>query len=192
MTKTPSRPKPTVALASTLLRHYNSQVDAYNAAIQAMPEKKRPETGLQQKFKPEAHADGPKGLEGEWGITRDQLVLLIRRQNHRLKRHIKRRALELLYTKVREADQAEVEGGTLQADNGDRPLMLRDGKYTVGHTYQHILEVLKEEFPEASTSVACLRWYVVHERSDAVDEGKPWPDLPQVRPRSNSVVKKAD
>lgn len=191
MTKTPSRPKPTGALASVLLKHYNSQVPAYNAAILAMPEKKRPETGLQQRFEPVKDADGPLGLS-EWNLTRDELVLLIRRQNHRLKRHIKRRALELLYTKVREADKAEVEGGSLQADNGDQPLMLRDGKYTVGHTYQHILEVLKEEFPEASTSVACLRWYVVHERSDAVDAGLPWPDLPQVRPRSNSVVKKAD
>lgn len=193
MTKTPSRPKPTAASASVLLRHYNSQVDAYNEAILAMPEKKRPETGLQQKFKPEEHADGPRGLEGEWGITRDQLVLLIRRQNHRLKRHIKRRALELLYEKVREAPKEELESGQLQADNGDRPLLLRDGKYTVGHTYQHILEVLRNEFPEASTSVACLRWYVVHERIEAVDEGLPWPDLPQVRPRSNSTpVAKAD
>lgn len=191
MTKTPSRPKPTVALASTLLRHYNSQVDAYNAALTEMPEKKRPETGLQQKFMPEADADGSLGL-AEWNLTRESLVLLIRRQNHRLKRHIKRRALDLLYTKVREADKSEVEGGDLQFDKGDeRPLMLRDGKYTVGHTYQHILDILKDEFPEASTSVACLRWYVVHERSDAVDAGLPWPDLPQVRPRSNSIVKKA-
>lgn len=180
MTKTPSRPKPTVASAETLSLHYNSQVEAYNAALMEMPEKKRPETGLQEQ------------VEGPDDLDRETLVLLIRRQNHRLKRHIKRRALELLYEKTREADKTEVEGGDLQFDKGDeRPLVLRDGKYTVGHTYQHILDVLQEEFPEASTSVACLRWYVVHERSDAVEEGLPWPDLPQVRPRSNSVVKKA-
>lgn len=33
-----------------------------------------------------------------------------------------------------------------------------DGR-PVGHTYPAILEAVKAEFPEAATSIACLRWY---------------------------------
>jgi hypothetical protein len=167
--KKPSKPVPTTASDAELLKHYNSQVDAYNEAIEAMDEKKRPETGAQQKFLPEEHVTN--GLFNEWAITREQLIELIRRQNHRLGRHIKARSHELLLEHVR--DEA-----------GEK--VLKDGKYTTGHTYQHILDVLAIEFPEASTSVACLRWYVVHMRSDADDEGLPWPDLPQWRPRSTA------
>lgn len=181
MQKTPSKPKPTAASDRTLLEHYNSQVDAYNAAVMEMPEKKRPETGLQQKFEPASDAEN--GLAAEWGITRAELIVLIKRQNHRLKRHIKRRALELLYEKVRETSEQTAD---LERSDEKAPLVLKDGKYTVGHTYQHILEVLRDEFPEASTSVACLRWYVVHEREEAIDQGLPWPDLPHFRPRSSS------
>lgn len=167
--KKPSKPVPTTASTESLLKHYNSQVDAYNAAVLAMDEKKRPETGLQSI----ATCDGELVCVMEDGIPtytdRDELIELIRRQNHRLGRHIKARSHELLLEHVRGEDGEKV---------------LREGKYTTGHTYQHILDVLAAEFPEASTSVACLRWYVVHMRSDADDEGLPWPDLPQWRPRS--------
>lgn len=170
MQKTPSKPQPTSAPDGRLLLHYNSQVDDYNAAIDAMEEKKRPETGRQQKFLPVE--DAANGLLPEWGITREDLIELIRRQNHRLGRHIKARSHELLLEHTRNEDGTPV---------------LKDDKYSVGHTYQHILDVLAEEFPEASTSVACLRWYVVHMRSEADDQGLPWPPLPQVRPRSSSA-----
>ncbi|MNV60020.1 hypothetical protein D3C71_1524700 [compost metagenome] len=61
----------------------------------------------------------------------------------------------------------------------------RDGR-SIGLSYADILDQLAIEFPEASTSPACLRWYVVHMRADATAEGLPWPDLPQVRPRSTA------
>ena len=183
MTKTPSKPKPTAATTTQLAQHYNSQVDAYNAAVLEMPEKKRPETGLQSV----AVSTGGDNVEvGGQPIDRKELIALIRRQNHRLKRHIKARSLELLYEKVRETDQ---ETDDLERSDKDAPLVLKDGKYTVGHTYQHILSVLRDEFPECSTSVACLRWYVVHEREEAIDQGLPWPDIPHIRPRSSALKK---
>jgi hypothetical protein len=170
MQKPPSKPLPTVASNSELVRHYNSQVPAYNQAIEAMDEKRRPASGRQQQFEPASDADGPIGLN-EWNLTRDELIDMIRKQNHRLGRHIKARSHELLLEHV-----CDSEGNKI----------LKDGRYTTGHTYQHILDILAAEFPEASTSVACLRWYVVHMRSDASDEGLKWPDLPQVRPRSTA------
>lgn len=182
MQKRPSKPVPTVASTTRLIDHYNSRVDEYNAAIEAMPEKKRPETGLQM---PAGLLDDGTVLLADQSssmtLDRAGLIVLIRRQNHRLKRHIKARSLELLYEKVRETSE---QTSDLELADKDRPLVLKDGKYTVGHTYQHILDVLHQEFPEASTSVACLRWYVVHEREDAIDQGLPWPDLPHFRPRS--------
>lgn len=170
MQKTPSKPKPTAATTQRLVDHYNAQVPAYNEAVLAMPEKKRPETGLQET------------VQYDEGVDRHSLILLIRRQNHRLKRHIKARALELLYEKVRETTEQTAD---LERSDKEAPLVLKDGKYTVGHTYQAILDVLRDEFPEGSTSVACLRWYVVHEREEAIDQGLPWPDLPHFRPRSS-------
>lgn len=175
MQKTPSKPQPTSASTPDLLAHYNSQVPAYNAAILAMEEKKRPETGLQAELFPAADGSGEVGTKGATErYTREELIELIRRQNHRLERHIKARSHELLLEHVRDPATGEK--------------VLKDGRYTVGHTYQHILDVLAAEFPEASTSVACLRWYVVHMRSDATDQGIDWPDLPQVRPRSSKKV----
>lgn len=168
--KKPSKPQPTTATTDSLVRHYNSQVEAYNQAILAMDEKKRPETGTQETLNPNAR------LYEDLGLTRDDLIELIRRQNHRLGRHIKARSHELLLEHVTDADGNKV---------------LKDGKYTTGHTYSHILEVLAAEFPEASTSVACLRWYVVHMRSEADDLGVEWPPLPQVRPRSAAAKKAA-
>ena len=168
--KSPSKPKPTTASDRQLLAHYNSQVDAYNAALLKLDEKRRPESGAQQKYEPVEHADN--GLEQEWGITRDQLIELIRRQNHRLGRHIRARSHELLLHKVPDPEDPS------------KPLLNKNG-HTIGLTYRAILDILAVEFPEASTSAACLRWYVVHMRSDATEQGLPWPPLPQMRPRSS-------
>jgi hypothetical protein len=180
--KTPSKPKPTTAPTDQLLAHYNSQVDAYNAAILEMDEKKRPETGLQVpgEYRSTDHGEfilfptHPNPCCEQ--LDRDGLIELIRRQNHRLGRHIKARSHELLFEKV--------------DDPATGQPLLKDGKWSVGHTYQHILDVLAAEFPEASTTVACLRWYVVHIRDDATREGSGWPPLPQVRPRSAAASKK--
>jgi hypothetical protein len=158
--KSPSKPKPTPATYQQLWDHYHSQLDAYNSAVRETQDEKRHAELLMEPL--QADGLGPE--------TKEDLVELIRRQNHRLGRHIKARSHELLLEK-------------LKADDGT--LLLADGRYTVGHTYQAILDKLACEFPEASTSVACLRWYVVHMRSEARDEGKPWPDLPQKRPRSS-------
>lgn len=156
--KKPSKPKPTPASLDQLIAHYNSQLPAYNAKVLELPAARHAELLMEPV---EAPCDFPEKAE---------LVKLIRRQNHRLGRHIKARATELLLSK-------------LTGPNGER---LEDDGYTLGLTYQDVLVTLAEEFPEASTSVACLRWYVVHMRSDARDEGKPWPDLPQKRKRSSA------
>ncbi len=158
-TKKPSKPKPTPATLEQLIAHYNSQLPAYNARVLELPAARHAELLMKELGDP---LDDP--------IVKTELVKLIRRQNHRLGRHIKARATELLLSK-------------LTGPNGER---LEDDGYTLGLTYQDVLVTLAEEFPEASTSVACLRWYVVHMRSDARDEGKPWPDLPQKRKRSSA------
>lgn len=49
-------------------------------------------------------------------------------------------------------------------------------KRSVGILYNSMLALIHEKFPKAKTSVACLRWYAVHMRS----EGK---RMPQKRPR---------
>ena len=159
----PSKPKPTTATVEQLIAHYNSQLPAYNAAVLALPDEKRHGELTQL----------PISVADDWqnDEMKAQLVDLIRRQNHRLGRHIKARSHELLLEKLK---------------NEDGTLVLDGGRWTVGHTYQAILDTLACEFPEASTSVACLRWYVVHMRSDAADLGTPWPDLPQKRPRSSA------
>jgi len=49
-------------------------------------------------------------------------------------------------------------------------------KRTVGLMYGTIVELVKQKFPKAETTIECLRWYAVHMR----EEGK---RLPQKRPR---------
>lgn len=173
--KKPCKPKPTSASTPRLVSHYNSSFEAYNRALLAMDEKKRPETGFQG---PIVSMGGLSYELDNRPIDRDEVIELIRRQNLRLSRHIKTRAHELLLLH------------TTDPETGEK--VLKDGKYSVGLTYQAILDILSEEFPECSTSAAALRWYVVHMRSDADDEGLPWPPLPQVRPRSSAAPKAAD
>lgn len=93
--------------------------------------------------------------------SKEDVIELIRKQNYRLKRFIRARSIELLQEVV------------------DK----KDGR-TVGRSYADILDILAVEFPEASTSAACLRWYVVHLWSEADEEGLPRPVMPQFRPRS--------
>lgn len=157
--RTPSKPKPTDATTRSLMDHYHSQLEDYNAAlVEHMGDKS--EGLLMERFPDDYPEDA---------VIRDVLIERIRRQNHRLGRNIKGRAHELLLQKTVTDDGLPV---------------LKDGR-TVGLTYAEILKLLAVEFPEASTSAACLRWYVVHMRTDASDEGLPWPALPQIRPRSS-------
>lgn len=164
----PKKPPITTAPMARLLAHYHSQLGAYNDAIRrlmatASPAQSAQLADLLMEELPADYGDKPT------------LVELIRRQNLRLGRHIKARSHELLMARAKDAD------GNPKKDPYGR---------SVGLSYTEILEVLAEEFPEASTSPACLRWYVVHMRDDANKEGKPWPDLPQVRPRSPAKKRK--
>ena len=106
-------------------------------------------------------------IEDVGSVTKEEVIELIRKQNHRLKRHIRPRAEALLQEVVK----------------------TNEDNRTVGYSYAEILDILAVEFPEASTSAACLRWYVVHLWSEADEEGLPRPKMPQIRPRS--VSKKA-
>lgn len=165
--KSPGKPAETSATTQQLLDHYNAQVPAYNALVRekfADDEEKVQDLLLQEI------------PDVELVVSRENLIERVRRQNLRLGRTIRERSHELLLEK--DVDAA-----------GER--ILKDGKYTVGLTYQRILEILAFEFPEASTSVACLRWYNVHMKGDAADEGLPFPDLPQYRPRSPSKKRAA-
>lgn len=53
---------------------------------------------------------------------------------------------------------------------------LDENKRKVGHSYEAILAKIKAQYPEAKTSIACLRWYAVHMRERG--------ELPPSRPRA--------
>jgi hypothetical protein len=160
--RSPSKPKPTEATTTELLAHFNKQLPAYNTAVRAKfaGDTERIDSLLMEPY-PD---DYLKEL-----VIKDALIERIRRQNFRLGRHVRGRSEELLLQKKVQADGSP---------------FLKNGR-SVGHTYAEILGILAVEFPEASTSVACLRWYVVKMREAANDGGTAWPDLPQVRPRSS-------
>lgn len=163
--KGPKKPEPTSASLETLVEHYNSQVPAYNEAVAKLAEgmAKVPDT-----LAPMAELTVEQA-------TKDQVIELVRRQNRRLGRTVRRRALELLEQRIKDPATG-------------KPMTDEDGR-TIGLKYREVLEIIQSEFPEASTSVACLRWYVVHLRMDANDAGLPWPDLPQIRPRAKGPAK---
>lgn len=159
--KTPGRPTPTQATTEELLAHHNSQVPAYNDAVRARFDDANKVAMLLMDEIPCV----------ELLVSREVLIERIRRQNLRLGRSIKQSSQDLLMVKT--------------LDDGSAPI-LKDGRYSVGLTYQYILRMLEVQFPEASTTVACLRWYSVHLKCDAADEGLPYPNLPQYRPRSSA------
>lgn len=168
--KGPKKPEPTKAPLDVLLACYNSQVPAYNEAVEKLAAglTKVPDTlapmetmAIEQVTKEQ--------------VTKEQVIELLKRQNRRLGRTVRRRALELLEQRIKDPVT-----GLPQTD--------ADGR-SIGLKYKEVLGIIHEEFPEASTSVACLRWYVVHLRMDANDLGLPWPDLPQIRPRAKGPAK---
>lgn len=48
-----------------------------------------------------------------------------------------------------------------------------------GHSYETILDKIREQFDGAKTSVACLRWYAVHMR----ERGEKVPNRPRAQPK---------
>lgn len=163
MQKTPSKPLPTEAPLEVLLAHYNSQVAEYNAVIAKRPPRASGRLEpMELKSLDRLHNMPPERV-------RDELVEEIRKQNRKLGKTIRRRALALLEERIKGPDGL--------------PMRDEDGR-SVGLKYIEVLNIIKGEFPEASTSVACLRWYIVHLKIEANDQGLPWPDLPQKRPRS--------
>lgn len=48
-------------------------------------------------------------------------------------------------------------------------------KRPYGHSYETVLAKIKEQFPGAKTSIACLRWYAVHMR----ERGERVPNRPR-------------
>lgn len=165
--KGPKKPEPTSASLETLVGHYNSQLPAYNEAVEQLAKglTKVPDTLV------------PMAELTVDTATKEQVIELIRRQNRRLGRTVRRRALELLEMRIKGPD--------------GRPMTDEDGR-SIGLKYNEVLGIIQDEFPEASTSVACLRWYVVHLRMDANDLGLPWPDLPQIRPRAKGTKEKGE
>jgi hypothetical protein len=166
--KGPKKPEPTSASLERLVECYNAQLPEYNAVVAKLSEGMAPE-------KVPANLQPMEVVVNGDNIGRDYFIEAIRRQNRRLGRTVRRRALELL--------EARVKG-----ENG-LPMTDVDGR-SIGLKYKEVLDIIHGEFPEASTSVACLRWYVVHLRMDANDLGIPWPDLPQIRPRAKSAAQK--
>lgn len=154
--RSPSKPVPTSATLEALVSHYNSQLPAYNEALEAY---------LATLNAGAAAAQSDRAFQPITDLSstdKPAVIEMIRKQNHRLKRHIRPRAEALLQQVVSTNE---------------------DGR-TVGYSYADVLDILAQEFPECSTSAAALRWYVVHLWSEADDEGRPRPKMPQLRPRS--------
>jgi hypothetical protein len=99
---------------------------------------------------------------------RATLIQQITAQDRALKRVIRREAERMLMETVKDK-----EGNVVRTSEGR----------TIGYSYAEILHMLQANFPAASTSVKCLRWYVAHLVMDAQDLGQPRPKLPQYRPR---------
>ncbi len=59
---------------------------------------------------------------------------------------------------------------------------------SVGIPYDKILDLIKEEFPNSNTSIACLRWYSVKIRVE--EFGYEGLVLPQNRPRVRPTIKR--
>lgn len=171
--KGPKKPEVTSASLETLLAHYHSQLPAYNEAVAKLVEGMAKVPDTLQPMEPLAPSFGHNNPVD----AKLEVIELIRRQNRRLGRTVRRRALELLEQRIKDPVT-----GLPQTDE--------DGR-SIGLKYREVLEIIQAEFPEASTSVACLRWYVVHLRMDANDLGLPWPDLPQIRPRAKGAKKEA-
>ena len=158
--KTPKKPQPTQASMEVLVAHHNNRLEAYNAATVAFC--------ASRKLDAAERVFAPATLEDD----REELVKRIRKMHVRLGDTIRDRAIQLLLEKSFD-DQGNVK-------------TTPDGRL-IGRSYQDILEVLAHEHPYASTSAACLRWYIVQLADDVDEEGEPLYEFPEVRPRSRAA-----
>lgn len=69
-----------------------------------------------------------------------------------------------------------------KSDADNRVEASQPGARSVGLAYDDIIQAIKAEFPDANTSVACLRWYSVKIRVE--EHGYEGLRLPQRRPRA--------
>lgn len=69
-----------------------------------------------------------------------------------------------------------------KSDPSNRVEAAQPGARSVGIAYDEIIDAIKDEFPDANTSVACLRWYSVKIRVE--EHGYEGLRLPQRRPRA--------
>ena len=89
---------------------------------------------------------------------------------------IKRKAIELLTTTVGAVDRKTGEAARMD----ESPANI----YTMGLSYKAVLRELLKEFPEAKTTLPCLRWYAVKLRNE--EEGYEGHTLPQKRPQERA------
>jgi hypothetical protein len=145
-------------MTQSLVDLYNSQLDAYNAILDAQiaaaTHGVRRRDFAELKFSPLSVGE----------VSENELRRRLRMQRLRLGSILKARAVELL---------RRIEPGVLHL-----------GRYTVGLSYARIITMLREEFPESQVSTACLRWYVSQMNAEANDLGTGDAGLPQWRPRS--------
>lgn len=162
--KTPKKPKPTQAPIEVLVTHHNDRLEAYNARTVAFC--------TARKIDPAEQTFVLATVEDD----REELIKRIRKMHVRLGDTIRDRSIQLLLEKVFD------ENGNVKTTE--------DGRL-IGRSYQDILSVLAVEHPYASTSAACLRWYIVQLQDDVDDEGEPLYEFPEVRPRSRSTKETA-
>ena len=163
--KTPKKPEMTKAPMSVLVSHHNDRLSAYNEATVAFC--------TERKLDPAERLREP----ADETIDRGELVKAIRKMHVRLGDTIRDRSIELLLVKVLD-------------DKGD-VVTDEDGRL-VGLSYQEILDVLAGEHPYASTSAACLRWYIVQVSDEVDEEGEAMYEFPEYRPRSKPKKKDVD
>jgi hypothetical protein len=94
-------------------------------------------------------------------------------------RSIKRTALQLLQIVDHFELKAEEGGRGNRIEVADAAAFDRSAIRSVGLPYSEVMRRLKIDFPLATTSVACLRWYCVKAREGVFGDGIA---LPQRRP----------
>jgi hypothetical protein len=151
-------------MTQPLVDLFNSRLDAYNAALDA-------QIAAAPYSTPRKYLENLKfGALSVGEVGDDELRRRLRMQRKRLGSVLKTRAIELL---------RYIEPGALHI-----------GRYTVGLPYAEIIERLREEFPEAQVSSACLRWYVSRITDEVRDLGLGSTGFPQYRPRSRDTAYK--
>jgi len=131
------------------------------------------------------HCDMEQAITGPWKKAKSILVDMILetmpedKPDEKPTRTIRIVALELLCEVVYYEDK------TKNPSDENRVEASHKNARSVGIPYLEIIDRIKEEFPEAETSAACLRWYAVKVR--AGEFGYEDFRLVQRRPRAKPV-----